>query len=174
MTSPTPCDWSDPGVNPFTGNRAAAVMQYADIPAPIRQVLAARVAARQYDDVATLSAAGISSPAGTYSGLRSMYFGTNRRCDVVTRSTWPFDRVERALRYTEAGYTVLVFTVCGNVSRADLVPGGVLPVLADPTTGLPTGASPARAARHSVPEPSSLGLIALALIAAAWARKVAP
>lgn len=171
---PTTCDWSDPGLNPFTGNRSAAVMQYADIPPDTRQVLAARVAARQYDDVAAISAAGISSPAGTYTGLRSMYFGANRRCDVVTRTAWPFDRVERALRYTEAGYTVLVPTVCGNVSRADLVPGGVLPALVDPTAGLRTGvSSPTQARRNTVPEPSSLGLIALALTAAAWARRTA-
>ena len=56
---PTTCDWSEPGTNPFTGDRATAVMHYTDIPLPVRQVLAARVRAKQYDHVATITAAGI-------------------------------------------------------------------------------------------------------------------
>lgn len=165
------CDWSDPGANPYLGNRATAVAHYKHMPAEIRDVLAARVAGRRHQHIATATADGITDTDGNrYDDLRLMYFGRNSLCHTVTRLDWPRDLVVRGLVYTEQGHTVIVWTACGNPSVATLVQGAVV---AGPT--LPAAAPRARQVLRAVvvqqvTEPPIWWLVAAALLAMCGVR----
>jgi hypothetical protein len=115
------CSWDRPGANPFMGNVVAAVDRYADIPASVRQALKKRMAARQYDEIATIRRDAI---AGThqYTDLREMHFGQGQVCQTVTRNQWAAAAVERGLVYCESGHCLIVPTVCRNLSRVTRSP----------------------------------------------------
>jgi hypothetical protein len=115
------CSWDRPGVNPFMGNVVAAVDRYADIPAPTRAALKARMAKRQYDDIATITRDGIAGQQ-RYTDLRDMHFGGGRVCQTVTRERWTPSTQERGLVYCEDGHCIIVPTVCRNVSRVTREP----------------------------------------------------
>jgi hypothetical protein len=70
----------------------------------------------------------------------------------VTRNGWGAEHVEAALLYCSAGHCVAVPTVCGNVAR----------VTFEPREPQERGRWDQYAPR-SVPEPSTLALVALAL-----------
>lgn len=110
------CSWDRPGANPFTGDVVAAVDRYQDIPVAVRQALKARMAARRYDEIATITRDGIAG-AYRYEGLRDMHFGGGTVCRSVSRAGWPSGAVERGLVYCEQGHCLIVPTVCRNVSR---------------------------------------------------------
>jgi hypothetical protein len=110
------CSWDRPGVNPFIGSVVAAVDRYADIPAPVRAKLKARMSARQYDEMATIRRDTIEGKYG-YSDLRDMHFGQGQICRSVSRQRWSDASVERGLVYCESGHCLIVPTVCRNVSR---------------------------------------------------------
>jgi hypothetical protein len=110
------CSWDRPGVNPFMGNVVAAVDRYADIPAPVRMALKKRMAARQYDEIASIKRGSIDGKYN-YTDLRDMHFGAGQVCQTVTREKWSDNTVERGLVYCESGHCLIVPTVCRNVSR---------------------------------------------------------
>lgn len=112
------CSWDRPGVNPFMGDVVAAVDRYQDIPAAARTALKRRIAARQYDEIATISREGIAG-AYRYENLRDMHFGKGTICRTVTRERWTPATQERGLVYCEDAHCVIVPTVCRNVSRVD-------------------------------------------------------
>ncbi len=111
------CSWDRPGVNPFVGDVVAAVDRYADIPADVRGKLKARMAKRQYDEIATITRGGISGKARYEAAIRDMHFGTGQVCNTVTRDRWSDQHQERGLVYCESGHCIIVPTVCRNVSR---------------------------------------------------------
>ena len=111
------CSWDRPGVNPFVGDVVAAVDRYADIPADVRGKLKARMAKRQYDEIATITRDGISGKARYEAAIRDMHFGAGQVCNTVTRSRWSSSHQERGLVYCESGHCIIVPTVCRNVSR---------------------------------------------------------
>jgi len=115
-TLPT-CSWDRPGANPFMGDVVAAVDRYADIPAPVRGRLKARMEARQYDEIAAIRRDSITGKRRYGSDIRDMHFGAGTVCRTVTRTKWADDTVERGLVYCESGHCILVPTVCRNVSR---------------------------------------------------------
>lgn len=123
------CSWDRPGRNRFTGDPVAAVDNYADIPPDIRKALQTKMATRAYDDMVVIGRFSIRGKHH-YIGLRDMHFGANSMCRQVTREKWATDAQERALVYTVNGYSIIVPTVCTNVSRIDIrrsaekVPGG--------------------------------------------------
>lgn len=110
------CSWDRPGFNPFMGNVVAAVDRYADIPAPVRATLKKRMAARQYDEIASIKRDSIGGKYN-YSDLRDMHFGAGQVCQTVTREKWSDKNEERGLVYCESGHCLIVPTVCRNVSR---------------------------------------------------------
>jgi MYXO-CTERM domain-containing protein len=112
------CSWDRPGVNPFMGDVVAAVDRYQDIPAAARAALKRRIAARQYDEIATISREGIAG-AYRYDNLRDMHFGKGTICRTVTRERWTPTTQERGLVYCEDSHCLIVPTVCRNVSRVD-------------------------------------------------------
>lgn len=170
------CDWSIPGDNKFLGSRDKAVMAYEHIPLEIRKVLAERVRNRQHDSMVTINQRGIVGPDATYSDLRMMYFGLNSLCEKIIRPTWAFDRIERGLEFTEGGHTIIVWTVCGNVSIADKTPavaGAVIeghPMIPGVPEKQQLYLGPARLGlprNLTIPEPSVMWLVIAAIVALA-------
>lgn len=115
------CDWNKPGANRYTGTMYSAVADYPDIPAVIKMRILARMERFEYDDLAYITRDKIEGKY-QYENLRDMYFGSSGKiCKTVNRSMWTQDQKELALVYTEDRYTVIIPTVCGNVSQVTRV-----------------------------------------------------
>jgi hypothetical protein len=114
------CSWDAPGHNPFMGDVVAAVDRYVDIPEATRSRLKQRMAARQYDEIATITRDSIAGKH-RYTDLREMHFGQNQVCRTITRERWTAANQERGLVYCESGQCIIVPTVCRNVSRVNRV-----------------------------------------------------
>lgn len=110
------CSWNSPGVNPYQGQPAAAVESYTQIPKATRKRLKARLAARQFEDVAKITRDSIVGKQGEYVDLRYMHFGKRQVCVGVDRSGWSDRMAEIGLIYCEDGHCIIVPTVCRNVS----------------------------------------------------------
>lgn len=164
-------NWSHPGDNRYTGPIAAAIRHYEDIPHAVRERLVARADARQYDEMVDIDATGIRGKEWGYTNLRQMYFGTNIRAEEVSRDGWPFDQLERGLVYTEEGITIIIPLVCGNVARVDRVPLATLPLAPLLPKGTIIGPGLRAPKLGRVPEPSTLALLAPALLAAFILRR---
>lgn len=123
----TLCSWDRPGHNPYTGDAAAALNRYPDIPADVRARLRSRMEAHRYDDVAAITRDAIVGRHAYQPQIRDMHFGASRVCREVSRAGWPASMQERGLVYCESGHCILVPTVCGNVSRIARRPEAVAP-----------------------------------------------
>jgi hypothetical protein len=108
------CSWANPGADRFSGDPAAAVAHYADIPPAAMARLQRRIAAHDFDRIVSITRDEIE---GFEPRIFDMHFGTNRMCHEVDRSAWPADKHERGMVYCEDGRCILVPVVCGNVSR---------------------------------------------------------
>ena len=115
------CSWDRPGHNPFMGSVVAAVDHYADIPAPVRERLKARMTRHQYDEIASIRRDRIEG-RGRYTDLRQMHFGQGQVCIEVTRDKWSDGAEERGLVYCEDDHCLIVPTVCRNLSRVTRLP----------------------------------------------------
>lgn len=115
------CSWDRPGVNPFMGDVVKAVDRYEDIPPAVRETLKQRMAARKYDEIATIKRDSVMG-AYRYTDLRDMHFGQGTVCNSVSRDRWKPETQERGLVYCEEGHCIIVPTVCRNVSRVTRVP----------------------------------------------------
>ncbi len=111
------CSWNRPGQNPFMGDVVAAVDRYSDIPAPVRERLKSRMAARNYDEVVSIRRDAIVGQARYGAAITGMHFGAGQVCGTVNRAQWAPSAQERGLVYCESGHCILVPTVCRNVSR---------------------------------------------------------
>lgn len=117
------CSWDAPGANKFTGDRAAAVDHYTDIPKDVRSVLRDRILRRQYDDTVSITRNTIGSQKHDYvPEISGMHFGANSLCQTVARDKWKPGQVERALVFCEGQYCIAIPTVCGNVGRLTRLP----------------------------------------------------
>lgn len=135
------CSWDSPGMNPFRGDVTAAVDRYTDIPAPVREALKKRVAARQYDEIAAIRRDAIEGDY-SYSELRDMHFGQGQVCRTVTRGKWSDTAVERGMVYCESGHCLIVPTVCRNLSRVTRGPSLRAAAPARPEGGDTAAAAP--------------------------------
>ena len=119
------CDWSEPGRAPYTGSARAAIMAFATIPAPIRQVLAERAERGDFDDVVMIDRDSITSHNGRHAyrpEMRSMHFGGKGKvCDTITRK-WKSSHVESAMVFCEGAYCVARPSVCNNYSLITRLP----------------------------------------------------
>ena len=110
------CSWDAPrGMHPVS-DPAAVVDNYTDIPRATRAKLKERIAARKYDEVATIRRDTVQGEYA-YAGLRDMHFGDGKMCREVRRDRWTAADVERGLVYCEDGHCLIVPTVCRNTSR---------------------------------------------------------
>ena len=116
VVSISTCSWDRPGANRFTGDVAAAVQSYTDIPKDVRDRLQKRLDSKKYDEVVEITRDAIRG-RHEYEDLREMHFGSNRLCRTITRDKWKPEAKERGLVYCEAEHCVIVPTVCGNLSR---------------------------------------------------------
>ena len=163
------CSWSEPGRNKFTGDMRRAVLRYTDIPEADRLVLAQMVEDNQYTDIVTADSTTMRSERHGYANLRQMYFGRSARCEAVTRDEWPLAHKERGMVFTHNGHSVVRWSVCNNISRVDQVSLSSVPVHT-PGLRLATLEAMTEGAR-AVPEPGSLGLVAVGLLCAILARR---
>lgn len=151
------CSWADPGRNPFTGDRQAAIMSYTQMSLADRILLAWRVRFKDPTDTVSIGPNGISgSLQYEYGDISGMHFGRSSRCETVDRSMWPLGHTEPAKAWRQGSWCAIVPDACGNVSLAtcDLTPHAA-----------------AMGVAYSVPEPGSLGLAAGALAVLAMARR---
>jgi hypothetical protein len=111
------CSWDRPGHNPYTGNAAAAIEHYADIPEAVRAALKRRVADGKPDDQVRITRDAIAGQHQYDPAIRDMHFGRASLCNTVTRDKWAADRVEPGAVYCAEGHCILVPRICGNVSR---------------------------------------------------------
>ena len=166
------CLWSDPGAHRFTGDPVEAVRSYGDIPPKAREALAEAVRLKAYSAIVEIRRESIDG--GRFTGMRAMFWGEGHQClGDVDRSAWAPDRVERGLVFCERGHCIIIPTVCGNVARVNMAGVRPLPDIEPAGRGLqgrlvaPSGAQAVR----TVPEPGSLALVIVALIAAAVVRR---
>lgn len=115
------CSWDRPGADVYRGDVTAAVDSYTDIPPAARAALKKRMAAYQYDEIATIRRDSIAGKY-RYDDLRDMHFGQGKVCRSVTRDKWTASSVERGLVYCEGEHCLIVPTVCRNVSRVTREP----------------------------------------------------
>jgi len=158
------CSWDHPGVNPFMGDVVAAVDDYKDIPAATRAKLKARMAKRDYDEIALIEKDRITGLAEYGTEIRDMHFGPGSVCRTVTRNKWTPTMQERGLVYCEDGQCILVPTVCRNVSRIARM--AERPLVIAPGAGAPDGpatpGAPVAAAAPDTPlemEPTGAGIL---------------
>ena len=160
------CSWDRPGANAYTGDVPLAVDAYTDIHAWTREKLQVRMARREYDELVEIRRDTIIGKSGNYGNLRDMHFGAGQRCATVTRDKWEPGHVERGLVYCEDGHCLIVPTVCRNVSRVDALWSPADSARkADQLQAQPWRQDVAPV--NTVPEPSSLWLVAGAMVA--WA-----
>jgi hypothetical protein len=113
------CSWAHPGANRFTGDPAAAIDHYSDIPSADRIRLKELLASKSYDTLVTITRDSVSSDFGP---LFDMHFGANKLCHEVDRSAWTEGQTERAMIFCSTDYCVALPTVCGNLSRVNRQP----------------------------------------------------
>ena len=116
------CSWDRPGANPYTGNSAAAIDRYTDIPAKVRGTLKRRMAENQSDDAVLITRDGITGKNQYDPAIRDMHFGAASVCATVTRAKWSERRQEPGAVYCVDQHCILVPRICGNVSRVTRLP----------------------------------------------------
>jgi len=109
------CSWAHPGANPYRGEPAAVLADFA-MSDDTRRQLRVLMAARRYTDVVTITRDHIGGQHA-YTDLRQMHSGHGQVCHgSVDRSAWSPTHEERALVYCVGDTCVVVPTVCNNVS----------------------------------------------------------
>lgn len=156
------CDWSRPGAAPYRSagdiTAASAVESYTDIPPAARADLMQRIRGQREDAIVLITRDRITSPQGKASDLRDMHWRGGLCAGQVTRAGWSERHVEAALVYCSGPHCVAVPTVCGNVARITFEP------FERPTPELRSwDGKPVQV--RAIPEPSSLALVAVALVA---------
>lgn len=125
------CDWSRPGAMDYRGEVPAAVDSYTDIPAATRARLKARMAARQYDEIVTITRDAVLGTAAYRPEIRDMHWRGGLCRGIASRAGWRPADTERGLVYCEDGHCILVPTVCRNVSRIQRLPPMATPLAAN-------------------------------------------
>jgi hypothetical protein len=131
------CSWDKPGRDPYMGDLVASIDHYTDLPADVRTRLKARVAQRDYDDIATIRRDAIEGQRAYEPEIRDMHFGTRQMCASVSRAAWPAKHQERGLVYCDGDTCLIVPTVCRNLSRVTRRP--LAPLAAAPAAEAPPG-----------------------------------
>ena len=137
------CSWAHPGANPYRGDPAAALADFA-MPDETRRKLRALMATHRYTDIAIITRDDIVG-GERYGDLREMHSGRGQICHgAVDRSAWSDQVKELGLVYCVDETCVIVPTVCNNVSLVTRKPEQPSPPAQDdapidiePSAGLP-------------------------------------
>lgn len=161
------CDWSRPGEDPYIGRPVTAVHSFKSMPWLARHLLSQRVGTGTPNDLIEIGKSSIRGAKWTYANeIRNMHFGSaGRVCPSVSREGWMPSHIETGavwcvkLPLTPERHCVARADVCGNffqVTQVGWAPAGegILP-------GSP----------RALPEPGTLALVALALMALRLHRK---
>lgn len=147
------CEWAAPrGLKPLMVPLDQVVQNYKEIPADVRNRLAADIRAGRWVDQITIKRAGIKSDSGAeYADLRGMHFADGRICQRVTMRTWKESDSERALIYRATGsdgvtYSIARPEVCRNISLVTMTspppPKRTIPPAPEPVVTIPPVVSP--------------------------------
>ena len=150
------CEWAEPGHNPYTGSRIAAILRM-DLPASTRAGFIWESLWPEYDRVVIWRDSIVSKTGRLLYGpaLRDMAFGRSGACDI-TRAAWPAYQSESAGVYRSGAICMVVPDVCGNPSWTDCAPAAPIDIVKRAIPEIET---------RSVPEPSALWLVLAALAA---------
>lgn len=158
------CSWDRPGHNPYIGEPRPAIMALAQIPEPIRLKLIEKAERNQYDDLVDITRDRIVGQKVYRDEISFMAFGSKGTvCKTVTRHRWHAEDVQRAMVFCADGWCVARPSVCNNWSIITPVNQVRLSVVPPPASA-PTVV-------HTVPEPSTLMLVALAIGVLIWRMK---
>jgi hypothetical protein len=116
------CSWDNPGANPYTGNSAAAIDRYTDLPESARRKLKRRIEYGNPDEMVTITRDAITGRHHYDPKIRDMHFGPASVCGTVTRTKWSETRAEPAAVYCAEQHCILVPKICGNISRITRLP----------------------------------------------------
>lgn len=160
------CTWNSPGVDPYRGSVAAAVARY-NLPEPVRAVLVEKARTIKFDSILTITRDSARTNFGDAYVMSDMHYGAGRVCaGAVARSAWSPTHVERAFVYCSGGYCIAVPFICRNVTLLTPIEyqSGRAYGWPDADKGDPTPSNEV----HTVPEPGSLYLAAIALAILIW------
>lgn len=165
--------WNEPGRNPYTGPKAAAVMRLEEIPLDERRALADMVGQAYSGQVIAWTRDGDRD--GRFVNLRDMNFGADGLIvpGAVDTSGWAPGHTEGARVFCAGYHCVAWFARCGNIARVDdsKLPAPALSAREAHAarlaggTGLRLPGGGAGGGARAVPEPAgwALGLLAVVL-----------
>nr|WP_316640482.1 MHFG family PEP-CTERM protein [uncultured Roseateles sp.] len=116
MSSLPECPWDTRPQSAYTGDVAAALDHYADMPAPVREALKKRLQVHRFDELVRVDRQGIHGAQRYGPELRDMHFAKTL-CAKVTLAQWTEQQLALGLVYCEANYCVMVPTEGRNVAR---------------------------------------------------------
>ena len=163
------CDWNNPGSNPYRGTSVYSAVQSYGFPKESTDEIVWKIKANMEDAVIYIKRDSIESPFGVASNLRDMHWGNNRKCiGPVVRNKWNFSDERAALVYCNTAKNfvtsqvcVAIPVVCGNISLVDYRPLQTMPKNFVEQSKV-----------NTVPLPSTLMLLMLALVFVKCKRKV--
>lgn len=160
------CMWTHPGRAPWGRTLAKyeeAVKAYQLAPAEEKDILD-KIRDMVPDAIVLIGPNTIDSVYGTATNLRDMHWRKGMCSGPVDRSKWVDTHREVALVFCGPQECVAIPPVCGNVARIDFVPRTDIPATPPSIHNLPPEwrVPPGRAG--SIPEPSMLPLVGIALI----------
>ena len=112
------CSWDNPGVDPFRGNVARAIMSYGHISEWDRVALIVRIKlGRQPDERVFIGKRGVHSLQSVFeTDIHDMHFGVDKLCKTVTRESWDEYHTEPASMYCAYIWCIVIPDVCKNIS----------------------------------------------------------
>ena len=148
------CNWNNPGHNPFQGSKFHAILSSPGLSTKEQLFLATKYIFGP-SQAAVISSSSIQAEGYHISpGISHMNFGKGILCTQVSRD-WPPEHKESAdlLTIPFSDKAILIPHICNNVSVITVVPWQIQ------EKGTPLNP-------NTVPEPSSLALVLIAIFAA--------
>jgi hypothetical protein len=110
------CAWDNPGSNPYMGTMTDAIARYTEIPSADRAMLIKAINEKKYDDIVLITRDKIIGSTEYSPHITNMHFGMSTVCKNTSRKTWDKNRIERGLVFSTPNVTIMIPTVCRNVS----------------------------------------------------------
>jgi hypothetical protein len=116
-----PCDWNNPGVNPYTGKLSSAVDSYPSLSTEAKRIIKDKINRNQHDDQVQITKDAIQGKM-SYTGLRDMVWGSGTKCiGEVNTSKWKPSQNISALVYCHKEECLIRPSICNNIALVDPV-----------------------------------------------------